>query len=186
MTDPYATGVLDPDEHGRLVADIDHVARDANIQPHWIWTPLAEICSTAEIAWVRRFHFHKTEGISGLCYLGRDPDPEVEDRMAAMAGALTRNYVRARIMTVNGLIEAADNGAVPDMSCLLIPNFFVEKAAGGTQAPWRVSVLLDALLHRQTLGLQTVLYVSDMDAMGAEYGSALKRHVSAHYRVVEV
>ena len=164
-TDPYASGVLDKTVHARMVADLEGVAAAANIQPYWIWTPLAETCAPIEVEWVKRFRFHAGERIAGLCYVGPDPDPEIETRMAAIAGALTRNFICARVMTVNELLAVAQDGGAPDMSCLLVPNFFVEKTRGPGTAQWRVSALLDVLIYRQAQGLQTVLYASDLEAL---------------------
>lgn len=185
-TDPYAAGVLDPEIHRRLVPNLERFARDANITPEWIWTPLGETCGPVEVGWVKRFRFHRGDKASGLVYVGWSPDPPVEDRMAAIAGVLIRNFINPRVMTVHELFNAANDGAVPDISCLLVPDFFLGKAQGGDMPSWRVPLLLSALLQRHALGVQTVLHVSDPVAMGIEYGVALKRHIESHYVQVEV
>ena len=184
MADPYATGVLDPEEHDRMVADLAKIARDANLRPEWIWAKIDLHCTAGEIAWVRRFPFHSHEGRAGLCLVGRHPEPGVEDRMAALAGTLVRNFVRARLMTVNQVITAVDDGRPPEMSCLLVPNFFLGKTEAALPA-WRLALLLDALLHRKLRGLQTVLYVTDLVALGKAYGMALRQHLEAHYQLLE-
>jgi hypothetical protein len=151
--------------------------------PDWIWTPLGPVCGPAEVDWVDRFKFHPGDKVFGLAYVGWNPDPPVEDRMAAIAGALIRHFINARVMTVHRLIDAANEGAVPDVSCLLIPNFFL----GASDMPsWRVSLLFDALLHRHGLGVRTVVYASDLQAMGSRYGAALQRHIETHYTLLEV
>lgn len=182
--DPYASGVLRRDVHERLVADIERYAADANIQPRWVWTPLADVCKPAELTWVKRFRFHTEENRNGLCYVGADPDPGIETRMAAIAGALTRNFIRARMLTVNQLLE--DPLDTVHVTCLLIPNFFIEKKLGGTQQAWRISALYDLLLSRAVAGQQSVLYASDMDALGKEYGAAIRSHLQASYELLEV
>lgn len=183
MVDPFESGVLDRDEHDRMVADIAKVARDANIRPEWIWARIELHCSPEEIEWVRRFPFHKAEGKAGLCLVGKHPEPGIEDRMSAIAGALVRNFVRARLMTVHQVIEAVDSGQPPEISCLLVPNFFLGRS--GLPA-WRLGLMLDALLHRQLLGLQSVLYVADLDVMAKEYGLPTRKHILAHYTLVGV
>ena len=180
--DPYASGVLDKEVHGRLVADLDRFAAAANIQKRWVYTPLADTCGADEIDWVRRFKFHAGEGTAGLCYVGNDPSFDMETRMAAIAGALTRNFIYARLMTLNELMEAVNAGDTPDMSCLLVPNFFAAKG----QPSWRTAPLLDVLIGRHSAGLQTVLYAADLVAMGKEYGAALTRHVERLYRMLPV
>jgi hypothetical protein len=184
--DPYASGILVPAEHDRLVADIDNVARDANIPVRWVWTPLAEVCGPEEVEWVERFRFHAAEGSAGLCMSGSNMKIDPETRMAAIAGALARNFVRARVMTVNKLLIAARDDDLPDMSCLLVSNFFVEKGHVATNGHWRSEALLDAMVARHTAGLQTVLYVASMAEMALDYGLAMKRHIERLYQIVEL
>ena len=181
--DPYATGVLSREVHESLVPYLERFANDANIAPECIWTPLSAVCGPAEVDWVRRFKYHRADKVFGLAYAGWSPDPPAEDRMAAIAGALIRHFICARVMTVHRLIDAANEGTVPDVSCLLIPNFFLDSS---DIPPWRVSLLFDALLHRHALGVQTVVYASDLQAMGSQYGAALKCHVETHYMLLEV
>lgn len=178
--------MLCPEAHGRLLPHLERFAREANITPDWIWRPLAQVCGADEIEWVCRFRFHRENGLYGLVYVGWNPAPPVESRMAAIAGALIRNFICARVMVVHDLLDAAAEGAVPDTSCLLIPNFFIGKAQGGDLPSWRVSLLLSALLERHAMGVQTVLYASDLDAMSVDYGAALTRHVKHHYVSLEV
>jgi len=180
---PYATKVLDPIVHARLVADIESVAQDAGIQPSWIWTPMSKNCTDDEVQWVRRFRHHTAEGSAGLAFVGRDLEPE--NRMAAIAGALTRNFINAKVMTLGQVVDYAKDSVLPGVSCLLIPNFFIEKSHGGGIASWQVSLLLDVLVDRQAKGLQTVIYVSDLSALGAEYGKALLRHVENNFVCLE-
>ncbi len=184
--DPYASGVLNPDVHARLVADMANIAAEAGIPAHWIATPLAQTCGPAEVAWARHYRFHGPNGRSGLVLGGKHMEPDAETRMAALAGALLRNFVSARVMTLHELLARAHDGQAPEASCLLVPNFFAGRAAGAKAAAghWRFAVLLDVLLARHAAGRQTVLHVSDMPGMGAEYGDGLRRHVEAHYEVL--
>ncbi len=184
--DPYASGILKREVHARLVADLDNIARDAAIQPKWIWTPLEQTVSPAEVEWVKRFRYHPHEGRAGLCLTGKSPEG-VEDRMCAIAGALVRNFIRARVYTVGQLIELlADGEPAPTSTCLLIPNFFLGKALGASLVDWKVTLLFDALLDRHLRGLQTVLYASDLKAMAVEYGAAIAQHVKSNYQLTSI
>ena len=103
---PYASGVLDPEKHDRLVAGIDGYARDANIPPRWIWSKMGGVCGPLELDYVRRFPHHRVEGkVQGLVCYRKTDDADPETRMAAMAGALVRNFCRARVMTVGVLLD---------------------------------------------------------------------------------
>jgi hypothetical protein len=127
----FDTGVLDPEVHARLVADIDHIAAAAGITKDWILRPLAQTVPPDMVEWVKRYRFHAREGRTGLALIGRDIDPTPETAMSAMAGALTRNFILAQVMTLGQVMEALKDGMPPVASCLLIPNFFIEKSQGG-------------------------------------------------------
>ena len=171
--------------HDRMVKNMPNIARDAGIQPEWIATKMEGRCSEAEIDWVRHFKRHASAHNAGLIYIGTPKNDPIEDRMALVAGTLTRNFILARVMTVNHVIEELQAGNRPMMSCLLIPNFFIPKMEGGHQPDWRVQILYDLLLDRYIAGLQTVLYATDVGQLAKEYGSAIHKHIEAHYQAVE-
>lgn len=182
---PYESGVLREDVHGRLVADIDNIGRDASIQVRWIWTPLASAVPADVVDWVKHYRTNVANGASGLCLVGSKV-VGIEDSMSAIAGALLRNFIRARVLTLTQLFEAVDDQDTPQVSCLLLPNFFISKSLGGNLPAWRSNMLMDVLLQRHQSGLQTVIYVSDMKALAAEYGPAAASLVTNHYRIVDL
>lgn len=183
--DPYLSGVLKAGIHDRLVADIDNYAIDAGILPSWISLPLSETCSQAEVKWVRRFNFHKLEGHTGLVLQGTDVD--FADRMAAIAGALVRNFIRARVITVSRLMEEIEAGEPPHQyTCLLIPNFYIGKSNGGMLAEWKAARLLDFLLERHMAGKQTVVSVSNLNHLTTEYGSGFTSLFQKSYQQIKV
>ena len=106
--------------------------------------------------------------------------------MYALAGALVRNFVRARVITVNSVIDQSQHGRAPEATCLLIPNFFLGKADGGGLPAWQVAILYDVLLARSAQGLQTVVYVSSLDLMKKEYGFNFTRLIQTNYKTLEV
>ena len=123
-TDPWTTGVLNETRHKRLVMQKEKCAFDAGIAPHFIWTPLAETCPTEEEqSWVKRYKFHRSEGFSGLLYLGDQFDPTIEVRMSGIAGSLVRNFIRARMMSMETIYQHMKSGEAPSADCLLLPLF---------------------------------------------------------------
>ena len=171
MTDPYASGVLHKERDERLVAGLAKFSRDAGIQPYWVWTPIAELCGDAEREYLTAFRRQKNGALRGLAYVGEENGAVLmEDRMSAIAGLLTRNYVRARLITVGVLLERIAAGDTPDHDCLLIPNFYMRKTDGGGIAPWQVAALCDLLLQRAASGQQTVVFVGSMTGLEAQYG----------------
>ncbi len=184
--DVYASGVLEEKHHGRLVADLDNYARDAGIQPHWIYKPLAKTCGEGVIEWTRRFRFHKLEGHSGLAMIG-GKNVDWSDCMSAIAGALVRNFIRARVITVSRLMDEIEGNEPPtNYTCLLIPNFYIGKKQGGHLPEWRASLLLDFLLERHTAGKQTVLSVSNISNLSQEYGDGFTKLIQKNYQTLDL
>jgi hypothetical protein len=184
---PYATGVLQEDHHERLVANLDGFAHDAGIHRKWLWTSMAGVCSPDEIDYVRQFNRNRTHGaVYGLCCVGASLKPEPELHMAAMAGALVRNFIRARVITLGSVIDQLSAGSPPEATCLLIPNFFIRKAEGGHVATWQVQTLYDLLANRGVKGLQTVVFVADMQSLAKEYGSQFATLIENHFQTVQI
>ncbi|MCH7752196.1 MAG: hypothetical protein IH898_08595 [Planctomycetes bacterium] len=69
----FESGVLDPEVHERLIADIDRILKRAGISAHrhLIWTPLATNCTKREVQWMKAFHDLTDDGWIGLA-LGPD------------------------------------------------------------------------------------------------------------------
>lgn len=181
----YAMGVLSEEHHERIVADLDNFARDAGIQPKFIYSPMLDMCEQVE-TYLRRFKFHTGEGLAGLCFTKRSHLPVPPDHyMSAIAGALTRNFIRAKVMTLGSVIDACASHSMPNVTCLLIPNFFYPQSEGGTIASWQVSALHDLLVSRQVNGQQTIVYASDVSLLAKEYGLAFGEMIDVYYTAVE-
>ena len=184
--DPYASGVLQEAHHARLVANLDGFARDAGIQPFWIWTPLAKTVGETEIEYISDFRRHRVEGlVQGLCYVRETAKAEPEKHMAALAGALVRNFIRARMMTLGSVLDTLSKHEEIEATCLLIPNFHLSKDEGGNIASWQVQHLHDLLVQRGQSGLQTVVYTSDMTVLRKDYGLAIGRLIENNYITCE-
>src|SRR5271166_2149180 len=178
LMDPYASGVLDEAQHARLVQDIARYAKDAGIQPRWIASRMGDVCSPKELEYARKLNTHRAGGqIDGLCYFQETTKADPLAHMNAMAGALVRNFVRARVMTLGTVFDHLAKGGKVEASLLLIPNFCLSKDEGGSIAPWQAQAMIDLLLQRSADGQQTVLYATDIAAVKAMYGLLLARTI---------
>lgn len=160
--------VIDNTYHQRLMADKVRVCEVAGLQPKYLLESMTTYCGDAEVEWVKHFPRHKAEGMPGLILTSmNNPDA----RCQAICGALIRNYVDARVIPMNTLLEMHEAGAgealVP--SVVLIPNMFVATSGKGLPA-WKVQILYDMLLARSTQSKQTVAYVEDFDGLTKLYG----------------
>lgn len=179
----YESKVLDPEIHGRLVKEIESVARRANIPVQMVWTSMTKFCTDEEIDYVRELRKKNAVGILGLVYVGYGTEDGVPviDRMSAAAAACVRNYINAQVMMVNEIIQHTQAGTMPNPTVLLVPNFYVGE---DDKIPkWRSGALLDMLYSRRQEGLQTFLYVRDMNDLASDYGSSFVEHLKVFEKV---
>jgi hypothetical protein len=190
MSKPWYTkphGVLDPMKHERLIANREFYARDAGIPQELLWRPLPAL-TDGEKDWLAKFKRHRSEGYCGLLLTGKSPEIDPLTRIGAMAGFLSRNFVRARVFSLLDAMAAAANNEMIQATCLLIPDFVPHKMADKKQMPgFRVQQLTSLLTERWSeSNLQTVLYAPSMDAIRTEYGTYVHDLIKNHYVNVEV
>lgn len=175
------SGLIDPVAHDMLLADIQGVVRQAGIPERYVWTPIRDYCAEDEINYVSTLKDPDADAI-GMMYIGNIDGASVNDRMMSIAGTCLRNYINAKVMTVQDVIHALKSDSMPsNVSVLLIPNFFIGKKDGGHIADWEVSALLGMLYKRQQEGKKTVIYVSDKKALEAEYGKLFIDHLDGKF-----
>jgi len=190
--DPYATGVLKEDVHDMLVKNLSNYSREAGIHPRWVWTPLSQTCSSDVVDYVKMFNIYRSEGVRhGIMFTRAfDGQGKPDEQLAAIAGALMRNFIKPRFMTLHSVLEALDGGDPINETCLLIPNFCLSKAEAGGKGDalpgFKIQKLYDLLVKRGNLGLQTMLYVTSLDHLSEEYGSAMRDFLHSHLTVVAI
>jgi hypothetical protein len=159
--------ILDAIEHGRIIADFENVCATAGVQGRFLKESMTEYCQDVEVDWVRRFHAYRAEGCPGLLLEGvAKPDT----RCQAIAAALVRNYIDARVIPLNTVMDMSSDGGVPSPSVLVIPNLYTVAAAKNMPA-WRVGVVYDLLLNRATQGKPSVVYVENLKSLVGVYGA---------------
>ena len=158
--------VLTQEHHSRIIADLGNVCTTAGVQPRFMYQSMKEHCSGLEVEWVLHFKQHLATGLPGLVLNGVDhPDT----RCQAIAAALVRNYIDARVIPLNTVLEMHENGEMVSPTVLLIPNLYVH-SVGKNLPSWKVQVLYDLLLARSVQSKPTVVYVEDLKATAATYG----------------
>ena len=178
----FESGLLRPEVHLRLVGDIQTIASAAGIPPISIYTPASDHCSQDEIDWLVDYKHLEIGESGGLLYTGDCTDVGV--RLFTMAGALIRNFISPRFMTVQEVIEVYKKGGEVEAAVLLIPNFYLGKKSGGDIPSWQTSMLMGMLLSRYAKGKKTIMYVEDVNAMEGDYGSAFASHLTCHFKQI--
>lgn len=175
-------GLLDAQEHSRIIADFERVCTTAGIQGHFLYESMLTYCGPTEVDWVKKFWHYKSEGVPGLALVGvTRPDT----RCQSIAAALVRNYVDARVIPLNTLLDASTNGNVPPSpTVLLIPNLYMS-AMGKTVPAWRIQAMYDLLLERSVRSKPTVCYIESMTALVNVYGAPFADFLSRFTMVTE-
>lgn len=179
--DKAGMSLMDREAHAPLLRDLERVALSANIPAQMIWTSMNGLCSDKEIEYVRGIRRENTA--CGLVYAGKGPKAKVPTRMMVIAGTLIRNYINAKVMTLQDVFHAMREGQMPRPTVLLIPNFY---AGNMDVKTWQVGLLVDMLYSRMNQGLHTFVYVSDMAEMRSKYTEAVHNHVVANFTQVKV
>lgn len=170
-----AVAVLDDKIHSRLIQNLDEVALMAGVPKFMLKTSAAQYCSEDELEWLKSFRKYRAAGNVGWVYTGTPKSP-IELKFMAMAAALVRNFIDARVVPVSELIV---EGEGPNPSVLFVPNFYTV-AEGKPLASWQLQQLHSLLLRRFVAQKVTVLYVQSLDKMETHYGEGIGQHVR-HY-----
>jgi hypothetical protein len=178
---PYAEGALIEERHAPIVKRLDFFAKDAGIQPHWIAKPSKPFLIKPEIDYLIDYRKMALQGVHGLCLVRSSSDADPNTHMAALAAALVRNFIRARVFTLGQVLDDVAASGPPQADCLLIPNFFEDSLA-----KWRVGALYDLMMQRQFEGNQTIVFVPGMAALKSSYGEELTRFVKTYYHTVAI
>ena len=165
--------------HARLKADRINICRVANVPVTMLEKSATEYCKDPELQYLRKYPRYQREG-KGLLLTGLHK-PGADTKMQAMTCTFLRNFIDARVLTVQHLLdEHEEAGIFPDPTVLLIPNLFVVQT-GKALTAWMTQLLYDLLLSRHVAGRMTIAYVEDMDGLGKVYGSYFKQHLAEHY-----
>jgi hypothetical protein len=151
--------ILDPKKHERLIAGMDDVVYRSGVSRRFIESTAVDHCGKAELEWL--IHFHD-QGLPGLKLLG----PRSIERCMALGGALIRNWIDARVRTLDQMLDDP-----ADATVLICPNFYLAHA-GKSMPAWRTQKLYDLLITRFQADQPTVLWV-ESDLGLKDYGQAM-------------
>ena len=182
-------GLIDEVQHIQLLSDIAGYTRTAGIPESYVWTSATDYCGEDEIEYIGTIKKSLTDRDGqniGMVYVGDVDGSPINERMMSIAGVCLRNYINAKVMTVQAVLDALKQQTMPsNVSVLLIPNFFSSRADGGRIAEWEVANLLGLLYQRQQDGKHTVLHVSNLKELGKEYGPSFKKHLQSKFITIQ-
>ncbi|MEG1728742.1 MAG: hypothetical protein RR280_04285 [Bacteroidaceae bacterium] len=169
--------VLDAEKHKMLIADLPNICQQSGVPAAYIHQSMRSFCTPLECDWVINYHQMSKTGKCGLVLLG----DSIETRCLAISGALIRNYIDARVVTLQNVIDYDIHPTV-----LVIPNFFVAAIDCKPHPTWKVDQVYGILLERMSTGHPTILGISDLKGLEMVYGSSLYKHVRENYMFSKV
>lgn len=179
----FKSNLLDKEFHRSLLDDLPAMARAANIPVQMVWTSMTKVCVPQEIEYLKAIRRKSLAGVCGMVYTGKPKKP-MTNRMMAAAGACLRNYIDARVLTLEDLLTNIKSNTLGSPAVLFVPNFFVGTKEGGKIAEWQTSGLLSMLYSRQAEGHQTMLYVKSLTELATAYGPAFEQHLRANFEIL--
>jgi hypothetical protein len=177
-TNPNQSQVIDPTYHAQLLSAIDEVTAHAGISKSYLYRSATEVCSENELGWLKGFRTYQASNSGGVCIHGAGD--RIPSRFMAMAAALVRNYIHARVVSLSDFLDQ-DNDPM-DGTVLFIPNFY-QKADGKPLTSWQIQVLYDRLTKRFLGGKMTVVYVEDLPQMTKQYGPLIADLVTHEFLI---
>lgn len=172
--------ILDSKVHARLIADLDSIAAKARIPVHYIHTSCKDYLSADEKAWFAHLHGHVEHDVYGLVLSTKPNGHPVEVKLFAMCGWLLRNFIDARVITMDALIGEDEP---PDPTVLLVPNFYTP-SSGNPFAGWQLQKLHSYLFGRMSQGRLSVICVEDFKMVEKCYGKAIHQLLESHYHFI--
>lgn len=165
--------VLDAVRHKRLIEDFQHICAVAHVPGKYVRESMIGYCDSAEVDWVANFRLYRHTH-PGLLITGK---ANAEERCMAIVGALLRNFIDARLVTLSQLLEAHEEGRVPNPTVMVIPNLFMQTVGGKTLPAWQLAVVYDILVSRWADNNPTVVAVENFSAMQQAYGLSFAQHL---------
>lgn len=180
-------GVLNQDVHQSLAKNMGKISIATGVPAKYIYTEDSKndgVCLDVESDWVKQCRQHRKEGTAGLVLTGTDFNHSPEEKMMVMGGKLIRNFIDARIVIVQELLEEMKEGTIDNSDVLLIPNFFIAKK-GVSLPDWQVNLLQGLLIKRLCSSNLTILYIQGMNELKQSYGQSMYSHIHNNYDVLE-
>jgi hypothetical protein len=178
----FEIGLLDREYHARLLQGLEKWTAIAGIPPRFVWSKLSTYCTAKDVAWVKKL---RRDDFRGVVYTGNPENLQIENMMMAITGACLRNYMDARFMTVQSILQQLKDETMDNPTVVLIPNF-CDVMASDKKLLTSVhsAVLLGWLYSRLSKNLKTIMYVGSMEAVIHMYGKTMWNHLKSQYVVL--
>lgn len=161
-------------DHQRLIDAMPTIISQSHVPEVFIRTSARGNVDDADIKFLSSYHALKSNGVAGYCKVG---GKGASRKLNFMAGALIRNYVDARVLS----LESSLLGAGEEPTVLFVPDFCVETNDGRPFVGWKVQQVYDLLVTRMSKSKPTVLYVQSFGLLETNFGKSVADFVETNY-----
>lgn len=173
----YEPGVLSVEAHWQLVPQIKMLAEQAGIPEYYIYHTAQKILIAEEIDYVANWRSLPAKAFAGAVFLKSDEN--YIEKMHCIVGLMLRNYMDARYITLQDLVERLKLHEPITSRLFCIPNFAM--AEGSEIARWERSDVISFLLNCHANGVQVIVGADNKLQIEKQYGSVIATHVSNHF-----
>lgn len=167
--------------HDRLLADIQYISEMSGVPARMIKQSSKGTLSDGLITYLKTFKRAAHEGFANAFLQGKlSKSPEVI--MMAMAAVMLRNFIDARVMPLQTVLDNEE--AAAKASVVLVPNFmnsYIGKPLASHQLQRLYSTLLDRMVSNKT----TILYVQDLSMVEGYYGASIAEFIGHNYNALK-
>lgn len=177
-TDKKGQPILDPEKHYRLIQQRHAVAQRAGLGAAFmsaIWEPLPPMVTRNQRQWLVNTIYKQP---AHLIFGGKGT--YVAECFRALVGALLRNEVDARLMTVEEIVHIVMGDDTLEAGVLFISDFALIDEPRSEPVKRKIT---GVVRQRINAGMPTALYVNDPTAISKSYGQPFAQEIEAHFGV---
>jgi hypothetical protein len=182
---PYK--LLQQERHGRFVLNLDTYAQTAGVPADYIDMSMAELgCSKAEIEWAKNYpSLHQSKNRGGLILVGHfQPSPEI--RLMAMGAAFLRNFLDARVVSLDTLVKLIGDDDEFNPRILILPTFYRKSVTGGAGLTnWQLQQIYGFLVERFSTRRATIMHVDDELSLKDDYGASFHSFLWGNWSIIK-
>ena len=156
--------LIDDEKYHRLRLALPDITRQSNVAQVYIENTAVGNVDREDLTYLKNYRQNISENKGGYLKISND----CHVKFLYMAGALIRNFIDARVCTIDQTLELDSNPTV-----LFIPDFCTLSKDDRINAPWRLQELSSLIISRFDGKRQTILAVRDKEALLKHYGSSL-------------
>lgn len=176
----YTDSALNPRKHYTLVEELPRFAIDAGIPEHYVTTSLSQYCSPNLVDWTLNIPTWRSSNSGGLTIVSSQ---NMIPQLSAVVGCCLRNFITAKLITVQTLAELLKEGNKPTPSVLAISNLGQSGTGHSGLPAWQVATVGGFLQERLSKSYLTLVVVESKHIVAAQYGVHIESLLFDNYEV---